>query len=129
MGFTGIVMLMCGLGLSWAAEATARGKVCVNGLIGIRTGYVTASPEAWLAGHQAARGLTHAAAAVFMVTGILTLVFDGTEGVLAVGAIAGSLGVLALILAAASRANHAAKRVVAAGGTEPTEKRHDRADR
>lgn len=124
MGFTGIMMLMCGLGLSWAAEATARGKVGVNGLIGIRTGYVTDSPEAWLAGHQAARGLMHAAAAVFAVMGILALVFDGTEGVLAVVAIAGSLGVLALILAAASRANRAAGRVVAAGGSEPAEKQH-----
>ena len=79
MGILGIVLILVGLVLSWAAEATARGRLGVNALVGIRVGYVTASPEAWLAGHRAGRLATHAAAAVFALAGILVLALDLSE--------------------------------------------------
>ena len=113
MGITGVFLIVCGAVLSWAAEATARGRMGINSLIGIRVGFVTRSDAAWLAGHRAARIPTHAAAAVFAAMGVFALVFRGPEQVLGLTVIAGSLGVLGLVLAAAVRANRAAYRVVA----------------
>ncbi|MDK1327393.1 SdpI family protein [Arthrobacter sp. zg-Y1143] len=113
MGFTGVLMIGCGAVLSWAAEATARGRIGINSLVGIRVGYVTASDAAWLAGHRAARVPTHAAAAVFAVLGVFALVFRGSEDVAGFAVIAGSAAVLGLVLWAAVRANRAAYRVVA----------------
>ncbi|WP_442864143.1 SdpI family protein [Arthrobacter sp. ATA002] len=67
--------------LSWVAEATARGKLGPNSFVGIRVGYVTHSPEAWTAGHRAARWPIHGAAAIFAACGILILALDIPEEV------------------------------------------------
>ena len=107
-------MIACGAVLSLVAETTARGRMGINSLVGIRVGFVTRSDAAWRAGHRAARILTHAAAAVFAAMGVLALVWRGRENVLGLIVIAGSLLVLGLVLAAAVRANRAAYRVVAA---------------
>ena len=115
MGISGIVLIAAGMAISWAAEATARGKLGMNSLIGIRVGYVQHSPEAWLAGHQAARWPTHAAAGIFAVCGILVLALspsDETAGGIIIG---GSLAGLAAITVAAVKANRAAKLAVVSG--------------
>ncbi|MCC3271879.1 SdpI family protein [Arthrobacter zhangbolii] len=114
MGITGVLLIICGAGLSWAAEATASGRMGINSLVGIRVGYVTVSEPAWRAGHRAARPLTHAAAGVFAALGIFALVFCGAESTSGAAIISGSLLVLGLILAAAVKANRAARAVVLA---------------
>ena len=115
MAFTGIVLIVCGAALSWAAEATARGRMGINSLVGIRIGYVTRSDAAWLAGHRAARIPTHAAAAVFMAMGVFAFVFRGPDEALpGLVLVSGSLLVLGLVLTGAVRANRVACRVVAA---------------
>ena len=105
---------MCGAGLSWAAEATASGRMGINPLVGIRVGYVTVSEPAWHAGHRAARPLTHAAAAVLAGLGVFVLVFRGPERISGLSITGGCLVVLGLILAAVVRANRAARAVVLA---------------
>ena len=105
-------MIVCGAALSWAAEATARGRMGINSLVGIRVGYVTASEPAWLAGHRAARFPTHAAAAAFIASGLFSLMFRGMESIVGFAVITGSVVILGLVLWAAVRANRAACRAL-----------------
>ena len=112
MGISGVLLIAAGITLSWAAEATARGKIGVNSFIGIRVGYVRHSPEAWLAGHQAARWPSHTAAGIFVACGLLVLTLnpsDETAGGIILG---GSVASLAAIIIAAVKANRAAELVV-----------------
>ena len=110
MGFMGIVLILAAIAFSCSAEATARGKIGVNRVVGLRVGYVTYSPEAWLSGHRAARVLLHAAAALLAVVGILVLTLPGiseaTGSTLGVAACLASLG---LVIAASIKANRAAE--------------------
>lgn len=112
MGIMGVLLIASGMAVSWAAEATARGKLGMNSFVGIRVGYVTHSPEAWLAGHRAARWPTHAAAGIFAACGILLLVMDVSDAMGAWITIGASLGVLGTVIAAAVRASRAAELVV-----------------
>lgn len=118
MGFIGFFLIAVGMIISWAAEATARGRLGMNAFVGLRVGYVTHSPEAWLAGHRAARWPTHAAAGILAAGGILILVMNATEEAASRIAIGGSLAVLATVMVAAKKASRAAELVVVrnAGG-------------
>lgn len=98
--------------ISWAAEATARGRLGMNSFVGIRAGYVTHSPEAWLAGHRAARWPTHAAAGIFAACGILILAMNASDETASRIAIGGSLAILATVMVAAKKATRAAELVV-----------------
>ncbi|WP_104103844.1 SdpI family protein [Arthrobacter sp. 08Y14] len=113
--FIGIFLIAMGATLSWAAEATATGRVGMNSSIGIRVGYVTHSPEAWLEGHRAARTLIHCNAAVLVVAGVVAL-FPAFADIASWIAIAASLICLGLMLPTVKRANQAAERVALSTG-------------
>lgn len=115
MGISGVLLIAAGIAISWAAEATARGQLGMNSLVGIRVGYVRHSPEAWLAGHQAARWPTHAAAGFFAACGILVLALDPSEETAGGIIIGGALAGLAAITVAAVKANRAAELAVVSG--------------
>lgn len=119
MGMIAAVLIASGIAVSWAAEATARGKLGLNSFVGIRVGYVTHSPAAWLAGHRAARWPTHAAAGVFVISGILVLVLKPTDELSAWIAIGACLAALAGGIAAAVRASRAAELVVVHDADRP----------
>lgn len=119
MGITGVLLIAAGMTISWAAEATARGKIGVNSLIGIRVGYVKHSPEAWRAGHRAARWPSHAAGGIFAACGILVLALDPSDETGAGIIIGGSLASLAAIIVAAVKANRAAELIVVQNADHP----------
>lgn len=119
MGITAVLLIASGIAVSWAAEATARGTLGINSFVGIRVGYVRHSPEAWLAGHRAARWPTHAAAGIFAASGILILALSPSENTAGGIVIGGSLGALGAVVAAAVRATRAAELVVVQGAGRP----------
>ncbi|WP_341392700.1 SdpI family protein [Arthrobacter sp. G119Y2] len=104
--------MAAGIAISWAAEATARGRLGMNPFVGIRVGYVTHSPEAWLAGHRSARWPTHAAAGIIAACGILILALNVSDETASRITIGGSLAVFAMVLFAAKKATRAAELVV-----------------
>lgn len=106
--FYGVLLIAMGAALSWVAEATASGRIGMNSSVGIRTEYVTRSPEAWLAGHRAARMLINCNAIVLVLAGVLALVPALNASWMAITA---SLICLILLVPAVKRANHAAKQV------------------
>lgn len=108
--FYGVLLIAMGAVLSWVAEATASGRIGPNSTVGIRTEYMTHSPEAWLVGHRAARMLIHCNAIVLVLAGVLALVpaFFGNAPWIATSA---ALICLILLVPTVKRANHAAKRV------------------
>lgn len=110
----GIVLVLVAVVLSWTVEAAARGRVGVNPLIGIRVGDVTASPEAWRAGHRAARPLTHTASAVAAGTGVLISLPSVSENAAGWSVIAACLLILGLVVAGAMKANRAARDAILA---------------
>lgn len=112
-------MIAAGIIVSCAAEATARGRIGKNTFVGIRVGYVTHSPAAWLAGHQAARIPTHIAGAIFVAWGLLVLILDPSDEAAGGIAIGCCLAALAAIIAAAVRANRAAELVVVQNADRP----------
>lgn len=112
MGITGFILIAAGIIVSSAAEATARGRIGKNSFVGIRVGYVMHSPAAWLAGHRAARVPTHIAGAIFAAGGLLVLLVEPSDEAAAGIAVGCCLAGLAVIIAAAVRANRAAELVV-----------------
>lgn len=112
MGITGVFGIVAGIIISAAVESAARGTTGINQWVGIRVGYVTQSPQAWKAGHRAARWPTHCGTALFAGAGILVLAVpmsDEAAGGIGIGA---SLVLLGMLGFGAVRANRAAAATV-----------------
>ena len=107
-----LVGLLCaatGAVVSGVSRRAAGGRLRRNAVAGIRTRATLRSDAAWQAGHAAARGLSDAAAVVFVGTGVLAAVVRAAPwfaGVVLVGMTAGAV----LLVVGAARAGGAADR-------------------
>jgi hypothetical protein len=112
MLFSGIALFASAVVIAVVAELTARGKLSVNGGAGLRIPSVMASPEAWLAGHRAARVWLHLSAASLAVPALLCVM--GPSEVANIALLIGMVVAVVLLLIGTMRAHRAASLV--AGG-------------
>jgi hypothetical protein len=112
MEIAGIVLVLAGLVIVVAAEATARGRLGINGLIGIRFGALLMSDRAWHLGHRAARVPLDLAGAVLVVAGVLVLSLPVSDEAVGALVLTSSVVTIALIVLGAVIANREANRVL-----------------
>lgn len=112
MEIAGIVLVLTGILIVGAAEATARGRLGINGMIGIRFGALLMSDRAWHLGHRAARLPLDLAGAVLAVAGVLVLILPISDGAIGALVLASAVVTLALLIVGAVIANREANRVL-----------------
>jgi hypothetical protein len=98
----GIVWALAGILVIVATEMPARGRLGINGMVGMRFGPLLMSDRAWVAGHRAAVQSSWAAGISMMILG-LVIVFGSLtdeQGALAFGI---GFAVLVICLVIASR--------------------------
>ena len=116
-------LLVAGVALFFIGKACKNGSIARNNTIGIRTRYTLASDEAWRAGHVAGGRNMKIAGFGTLVGAVLAvlsglLVFLGfsenvTNSVIAALIIASAIWSVVWVLLAASKANRAAKELIA----------------
>ncbi len=107
IGF-GLLMIGSGALLAWIAVRTADGRIGRNYLAGMRIPSTMASDEAWLAGHQAARSATLAAAGASAAAGVICL-FRPSNALAMTSILVGCGLMVALVGLGAFQANRAAQ--------------------
>ena len=107
----GLLVVVTGAVVSLVNRRAADGRLRRNGVAGIRVRATLRSDEAWRAGHAAAQRSSDAAAAVFVLTGLVALVVRSApwfSGVVLAGMTIGT-GVLLLGVRRAAVAADAAQ--------------------
>lgn len=112
MDVSGVLLLISAVVIAVSAELAARGKIRVNGGVGIRIPSVMASQEAWVQGHRAARPWLHMAAAALGTTALVSMVAERPTADIAL--LVGMLVALTDVVLAAVIAHRAASAVDAA---------------
>jgi hypothetical protein len=112
MDIAGIVLLLAGIIVVGAAEATASGRLGINGLVGIRFGALLMSDRAWHLGHRAARLPLDLAGGVLALAGVLVLTLPISEEATGIFVLVSSVLVIALLILAAVIASREANRVL-----------------
>jgi hypothetical protein len=113
------LFVLAGL-LPWVGRAGANGSLPRNDSTGIRTKWTTASPEAWTAGHHAASPLLLAAGIIAGTLGLLAIVLQALLSArfgMAPALITGGAGyaiAVGLVLVGRARANRAAQATLTA---------------
>lgn len=114
----GIALATASLGTWWVIVAASRGRIRVNGFVGIRTRATLASQSAWQAAHREALPVVRPLTLVSAVVAVLSVAASfwppwGTRGVLA------SAGLLVVgVVAGGVRGHHAARSGPHQGGGE-----------
>ncbi len=106
----GFVMIVSGLLVAWIAVRAANGRLGRNHLAGMRMQSTMSSDDAWLAGHQAARSATLAAAGASILSGVIVL-FRPSNALGMTTILVGCGLLVALVGVGAFRANRAAAQV------------------
>jgi uncharacterized membrane protein len=112
MEIAGIVLVIAGLVIVVAAEATARGPLGINGMIGIRFGALLMSDRAWHLGHRAARVPLDLAGVVLVVSGVLVLTLPISDEAVGTLVLTSSVVTIALVVLGAVIASREANRVL-----------------
>jgi hypothetical protein len=108
-----IILVAAALLLLVLGKRAAEGRLARNYTMGIRIRSTLASDEAWLAGHQAARGPTDIGAIGMGLSGVLAVLLQGSNVVFVVSVLAGAAWLFVWVFIAAKRADRAAKAVAA----------------
>jgi hypothetical protein len=112
MDIAGIVIVLAGIIVVGAAEATARGRLGINGLVGIRFGALLMSDRAWHLGHRAARVPLDFAGAVLVLAGVLVLTLPISDEAAGTLVLISSVVTIALLVLGAVIASREANRVL-----------------
>lgn len=114
----GLVLALVAVLVVFVSEATARGNLGINGMLGLRFGAMMTSEAAWQAGHRAARVPLDIGGALLFVAGILVMALPLSDDALG-SVVLGAVGVLVLLVAVgAVRASRAANRTLLETGDD-----------
>ncbi|MCH9837192.1 SdpI family protein [bacterium] len=106
----GATFVALGLVLWCLAAGTADGRIGKNSYAGIRLPSTMHSEDAWVAGHQAARGGTQVGAAIMVITGGSVVVTARTDDLATLAVFVGTPLFCGAFLKAVRAANKAANK-------------------